>query len=182
MRTIQFEKLVGTKIVLQPFQESDITSEYISWLNNPEVVKYSNQRFTTHTKESSQLYLNSFKESSSLFVSVRSEQGSLAIGTMTAYVSEEHGVVDLGIMIGAQAEWGTGYGQDAWNTMINWLMKSCEVRKVTAGTLRCNLGMIKLIERSGMILECTRPGHELLNKLPMDLVYYGKNNPAYALL
>ena len=49
------------------------------------------------------------------------------IGTMTAYISVHHGTVDVGIMIGAKSVWGEGYGQDAWNTFVNWLfgMASC---------------------------------------------------------
>ena len=55
------KRVDGSEIYLLPFENSDITSEYISWLNDPEVVRFSNQRFIRHTIKSSQIYLKSFK-------------------------------------------------------------------------------------------------------------------------
>ena len=51
-----FKQLVGRKVLLRPFSNQDITSEYISWLNDPDVVRYSNQRFVTHMELSSRQF------------------------------------------------------------------------------------------------------------------------------
>ena len=51
----------GKRIYLTLFKEQDITSEYISWLNNTEVTKYSRQRLIKHNLASSKEYLKSFK-------------------------------------------------------------------------------------------------------------------------
>jgi RimJ/RimL family protein N-acetyltransferase len=65
-------------------------------------------------------------------------------------------------------------GQDAWNTLLNWFIDERRVRKVTAGTMRCNAPMVKLMERSEMTLEAVRPQQELLDGVPQDMLYYGK--------
>jgi RimJ/RimL family protein N-acetyltransferase len=170
----EFDRLQGAKVVLSPFSAADITDEYVAWLNDPEVVKYSNQRFLRHTMESCRRYYEGFAGSPSLFVSVRSQAYGMAIGTMTAYASPHHQTVDIGIMIGRRSVWGTGMGQDAWNTLLRWFSDERRVRKVTAGTMRCNAPMVKLMERSGMKLEAIRPQQELLDGVPQDMVYYGK--------
>ncbi|MCC6247256.1 MAG: hypothetical protein IT499_05810, partial [Rubrivivax sp.] len=36
--------LRGRRVRLRPFTAADITDAYIGWLNDPEVVRYSNQR------------------------------------------------------------------------------------------------------------------------------------------
>ena len=95
---------------------------------------------------------------------------------MTAYISEHHGTVDVGIMIGNKSTWGLGYGQDAWDTLTNWLLEQKNIRKLTAGTLACNYGMIKLMERSGMTLEAVRKSQEIVDSQPVDLLYYSKFN------
>ena len=77
-------------------------------------------------------------------------------------------------MVGLRSEWGQGYGQDAWNTLLTWLLDRDCVRKVTAGTMRCNLAMVRLMERSGMSLEAVRPQQELLDGVPQDLLYFGR--------
>lgn len=169
-----FKQLVGRKVLLRPFQQSDITSEYISWLNDPDVVRYSNQRFVTHTELSCLKYLETFLNTSNLFFSVRTKADDLAVGTMTAYVSVPHGTADIGILIGQKSVWGTGVGQDAWDTLLNWLIDQRRVRKVTAGTLSSNKAMIVIMERSGMHREAVRPKQEMLDGEPVDLHYYGK--------
>lgn len=93
---------------------------------------------------------------------------------MTAYYSPHHQTVDVGIMVGQSGEWGKGLGQDAWNTLMAWLLAMACVRKVTAGTMRCNVAMLKLMERSGMVLEAVWPQQELLDGVPQDLLYFGK--------
>jgi RimJ/RimL family protein N-acetyltransferase len=93
---------------------------------------------------------------------------------MTAYVSLLHETVDIGILIGRKSMWGTGVGQDAWDTLINWFITDRRIRKVTAGTLSENKGMLRIMERSGMRREAILPGQELLAGKPLDVYRYAK--------
>src|SRR4051794_38821663 len=99
---------------MRPFTSSDIDETYVGWLNDPEVVRFSNQRFRRHDRQSCARYLDSFAETPNLFMSMRRRVDDAAIGTMTAYISEPHSTADVGIMVGDKATWGKGYGQDAW--------------------------------------------------------------------
>lgn len=169
-----FARLDGDKTVLSAFAAEDITHDYVSWLNDPEVVKFSNQRFRTHTHASCAAYLASFENTGNLFLKIGKKPGGVSVGTMTAYYSAAHRTVDVGIMVGRRSEWGRGLGLDAWNTLMTWLLGLDSVRKVTAGTMRCNEAMVRLMERSGMSLEAVRPQQELLDGTPQDLLYYGR--------
>lgn len=171
---VLFDTLVGSKVLLRPFTLADITPEYVAWLNDPVVVRYSNQRFLRHTEESCRRYYDTFANTPNLFVSVRTKSDNLTVGTMTAYVSPHHETVDIGIMIGRRSVWGSGLGQDAWDTLLDWFLNERRIRKVTAGTMRCNRAMIKLMERSGMVIEAVRREQELLNGIPEDILLYGK--------
>jgi [ribosomal protein S5]-alanine N-acetyltransferase len=166
--------LVGEKTRLVRFDNSDITDKYLNWLNDPTVVRYSNQRFKHHSIESSRAYLASFENTDNLFLSIRRISGGNAIGTLTIYAAMPHGTADIGILIGATKEWGNGYGLDVWQTASNWLIEYCGMRKVTGGTLSCNEGMKKIFERSGMHLECTRRAQEIVEGIPMDTLYYAR--------
>ena len=44
------------------------------------------------------------------------------------------------------------------------------VRKVEAGTMGCNAGMLRVFEKTGMLIEGRRPGHFLVENEPVDLV------------
>ncbi len=164
--------LRGQKVLIRPFVIDDIEDSYIGWLNDPVVVQFSNQRFIKHDQEKCSRYLATFAQTENLFMSVRLVSNDQAIGTMTAYVSPHNGTVDVGIMIGEKSFWGFGYGQDAWNTMTTWLLQRKDIRKLTAGTSARNNGMIKLMERSGMVLECRRKEQEMMNGHPTDVLYF----------
>ena len=91
--------LQGVKVVLRKFTESDINDNYISWLNNLDVMRFSNQRFLKHNLESSLQYLSSFDNTNNLFISIRRLSDDSPIGTMTAYISNNHRTADVGILI-----------------------------------------------------------------------------------
>lgn len=167
--------LEGARVMLDSFTDADIGDVYIGWLNDPEVVRFSNQRFRTHSIESCRAYLASFEGTANLFLAIRRREDGVHIGTMTVYRSIPHGTADVGIMVGERG--GGGYGQDAWDTLLRWLLDRGDIRKVTAGTLACNTGMVRLMERSGMTLEGTRRAQELVEGVPQDIVLYGKFAP-----
>ena len=169
-----FTRLEGRKVALRPFTASDVTDAYVGWLNDPEVTRFSNQRFRTHDRASCEEYFRSFSGTENLFVSIRAVEGDLAIGTMTAYRVPHHGTCDVGIMIGERAFGGGGYGQEAWNLLTDWLVDSGGVRKLTAGCLASNHGMVRLMERSGLQREAVRVGQEIVEGRPEDIVLYAR--------
>jgi len=169
-----FLTLTGEKISLRTFTESNITEEYINWLNDPDVVRYSNQRFILHTRESCLQYLSSFVSSANIFLAVNSLSNGKMIGTITAYLAVPHSTADIGILIGNKRCWGNGLGCDAWTTLLNYLLSERNIRKVTGGTLKCNIGMIRIMEKSGMHLEAIRKGQEIVEGEAQDALYYAK--------
>lgn len=164
----------GRRVLLLPFAATDITDRYIGWLSDPLVVRFSNQRFRQHDVARSQAYLASFEGTDNLFLSVCRADSGTAIGTLTAYVDRHHETADVGILIGDTTVWGQGLGQDAWNTLLDWLQQQGGIRKITAGTLACNRGMITLMERSGMHCEATRKAQEVVDGVTEDVVYYAR--------
>ena len=169
-----FNKLNGTLVELSIFTENDITDDYLAWLNDSIVMKFSNQRFLNHDIASSKKYFLSFKNTDNLFILIRTKDEGKSIGTMTAYFNFNHGVVDLGILIGNTSVWGKGYGQDAWNTLTSWALDLDAIRKITAGTLSCNFGMLKIFERSGMSLEAAKKKQEVIDSVEFDVHYFCK--------
>jgi ribosomal-protein-alanine N-acetyltransferase len=166
--------VTGSLIELRRFSQEDVTPAYVGWLNDPLVVRYSNQRFLQHSLLTCQAYLAGFKGSPNLFWSIRRKDNGLAVGTMTAYLAEPHGTADMGILLGDRTVWGQGFGLDAWKTLLHWLIDSQHIRKVTAGTLACNLPMLRLMEKSGMRLEATKRAQEIVDGVEQDIHYFAR--------
>ncbi len=164
--------LTGNLVRLQRFSADNITDEYISWLNDPDVVRYSNQRFRQHNQESCLTYFNSFANSDNIFMAIY--QDLKFIGTMTAYISRIHQTADMGIMIGDRQCWGKGVGKDAWITLMQGLFEQFQLRKITGGTLRCNKAMVKIMLNSGMQPDGIRIEQELIDGIPVDILHFAK--------
>jgi len=174
----KFENLIlpGNSVVLRRFERDDITSSYLSWLNDPVVTRFSNQRYLEHTQNSAHLYLDSFHNSSNVFLSIRTKNDGVMIGTITAYIATPHNTADMGILLGNKNYWGLGLGQQAWNTLGNWLIESVGIRKITGGTVSKNLAMIKIMENFGMFHEATRSKQQIFDGIAHDVQYYSKFN------
>lgn len=168
------EFLLGRKVSLRPFAALDITPKYIGWLNDPQVVRFSNQRFRIHTFESCHAYLLSFEGSANNFLAICDLETSSMLGTITVHRSVNHGTADIGIMIGERSFWSKGIGADAFCTVMAKLIESGEIRKVTAGSLAVNISMVRIMERAGMKLEATRYDQEIVQGVPVNVVYYAK--------
>ncbi len=167
-------QLYGSRIVLSNFQKKDLDATYISWLNDPEVVRYSNQRFSQHSLESCERYRRTFKGAGNHFLSVQRTDNQCKIGTVTAYINPYHRTAGLGILIGDKSVWGCGYGIDAWMTLVDWVEGVHSVRKITAGALSLNKPMIKILEKSGFHLEAVRRKQEVYRGVPEDIALYAK--------
>jgi [ribosomal protein S5]-alanine N-acetyltransferase len=167
-------RIESAKVRLQRFTAEDLTPQYLGWLNDAVTMRYSNQRFRRHTRESSLAYLQSFDGTPNLFLSIRRRSDGLALGTMTAYLAEPHGTADMGILIGERACWGQGYGLDAWQALLDWLLRDRGLRKVTAGTLECNAAMLRLMEKSGMHHEGSRRQQEIVEGVAYDILYFAR--------
>jgi len=168
------QDLNGAVVTLRAFTEANLTEDYLSWLRDPQLMKFSNQRFRTHNIETCRTYLASFEGSNNCFIAIYYE--GKFVGTMTAYHSAVHGTCDVGLLIGAKAQ-GQGIGKDAWCTLMTHLLAT-GTRKVTGGTLCCNKAMIRIMQSCGMQPDGVRVGQELVGGVPRDILYFAKFSAA----
>lgn len=165
--TIETERLSIT-----PFKEEHLTERYVNWLNDPEVVRYSEQRFRSHTLKSCREYWKSFQNSPNYFWAVVVKNPAFGhIGNITATVVAEDSLADVAIMIGEKKAWGFGYAAEAWVTACRYLLLEAGMRKVTCGTLAANALMRRLIQRTGMVEDGRRIRQVIWNDQEVDIVY-----------
>jgi RimJ/RimL family protein N-acetyltransferase len=166
--------LITRRLRLRPFQAADINDTYLGWLNDPEVTRFSNQRFHQHTAESCAAYLESFAGSSNSFHLIEQLEDQRPIGTATVYRNNRHGTADIGLMLGERCCWGQGYGREAWQAVLESLLAEEGMRKVTGGTARPNRAMVRIMEQSGMELEAVSARQELVDGDEVDILHYAR--------
>ena len=154
-----------------PFSERHLTERYVAWLNDPHVVRYSEQRHRHHTIESCRAYLDSFRESTDHFLAIEMHAEDLGhVGNIAVAVDPANHVADMSIIVGEKGAWGTGVASMTWCAVLEELLTGQKMRKVTAGTMAENTKMLRLISRSGMEIEATKRKQFLWEGREVDLI------------
>jgi RimJ/RimL family protein N-acetyltransferase len=165
-------QILTTRLCLMPFGKEHLTERYVAWLNDPEVVRYSEQRHRRHTLDSCAAYVESFRGTPNhLWAILCVADGRLHVGNANAYVDTHNGLADVGIMIGEKSHWGRGYAKEAWMGICDCLFRQLRVRKVTAGTVAANKGMLGVMESAGMVPDGTRLKHYQMDGHEVDVVH-----------
>ena len=163
------------RLQIVPFCEAHLTPQYVAWLNDPVVVRYSEQRHYCHTLESCCAYRQSFAGTPHRFWAIIADDSDIPdsrhIGNINAYIDPLNGVADVGILIGQRGAWGQGYGIEAWTAICRHLLCECGLRKITAGTLSVNTPMLRLMARAGMREDGRRIRQYLFEGQEVDIVY-----------
>ena len=144
--------ITGPRLRLRPFVRADIGPAYLSWLNDPERMKFSRQRERRHDEASSVSYLDSFEGTPHYFWAVEEKGSGRLVGTMTAYF--EGADADVGILIGRP---GQGLGSEAWGLALDHLLRVERRARARAGTADGHAAMRRLCERWGMGLLAEAP-------------------------
>lgn len=160
------------RLSIVPFTEKYLKARYVAWLNDPEVVRFSEQRHHHHTLASCRHYWQSFIDTPNLFWAIVVPDSSLGhIGNINAYVDEKNSLADIGIIIGEKAVWRKGYGLEAWQAVCGYLLDDAGIRKVTAGAMALNEGILQIMKKSGMVPDGRRVGHYILNAVEVDVIF-----------
>ena len=166
-------KVIETqRLRIVPFSEAYLSSRYVNWLHDPEVVRYSEQRHKRHTLETCRQYWQSFNDSPHFFWAITAvDRESEHIGNINAYLDADNSTASVGIMIGERRVWGKGYGLEAWVAVCHYLMYDIGIRKITAGTLAVNKGMLRIMEKSGMVADGRWIRHCLVDGKEVDIIF-----------
>lgn len=166
-------EIVGDRFFLRDFQESDIDDTYLGWLNDKNLMRFSNQRFMSHNLNTAQTYLKTMRQEGNLFLAVCEEISQKSLGTVSIYLNRVHGTANMGILIGDSQARGRGLGGKAWAASLDYLFCALGLRKVCAGTLDANVPMNKIAIGAGMRLEGVLFEQELIDGVPANLNLYG---------
>ncbi|MEX0692963.1 MAG: GNAT family N-acetyltransferase [Rhodospirillales bacterium] len=160
------------RLTLAPFDTNrHLTTRYVAWLSDPDVVRYSEQRHHHHTLESCRRFAESFKDGPGCLWAIERKQDGLHIGNIHADIDPRNSLADVAILIGDRTVWGQGYGLEAWNAVLGWLLGDAGIRKVVAGCMRDNAAMRAIMKASGMADDGVRSDQYLLDGKPQDVVF-----------
>ena len=145
--------IIGDNIVLNPFLLDHISDDYLSWMNDYEVVKYTESRYATHTPESLKEFVSSSIKKEFLFAIcdkvTMKHIGNIKIGNLHPIYK----YADIGLIIGDKMFWGKGVASEAIKLCVDFAFSELKLHRLTAGIYTLNIGSIKAFEKAGFICE-----------------------------
>ena len=168
---IKIKKIETKRCILIPFQKKFITNKYINWLNDPEIVKFSRQRFFKHNFSSCTKFMKKQKVEKNIFLAILHKKPEIIhIGNFLINYNEIEDIADLSIIIGEKEFWGLGIATEIWLGTIKTL-SLMKIRKLTSGTSKNNKGMKKVLKKT-MKLEYTIPQNLRFDEKFIDSLHY----------
>ena len=78
------------QIELRIFTDSDITEDYLSWLSDRSLMRFSQQALIDHTEQTALKYIRELRESGGELLSIVVKEENNAIGTVSIRKIREH--------------------------------------------------------------------------------------------
>lgn len=162
--------LATDRLYLRPFSLVHLTEKYVGWLNDPEVVRFSEQRHHVHNLKTCQLYWRNLVDAGHILWGIELATDGRHIGNLAAIIDSPNASAELSVLIGEKTCWGKNYGTEAWGAACEYLLNIIGMRRLSAGTMAVNAGMRAIFTKTGMIEDGCRPRCLLLEGKEVDVV------------
>ncbi|MBP2316254.1 GNAT family N-acetyltransferase [Azospirillum soli] len=158
--------------LLAPFQDGDISDEYVAWMNDPEVVQYTDSRYVQQTRETIGAFLRSFDGRNAMIWRIIHKPDGVYIGNCLLRVNWLHKVAELGGMVGDRRYWGKPVIAQTFERLIRHAFQDLGMEKVTGGTRSCNYPAVYNLHRIGMTLEAELRRHAVQDGRRVDIALF----------
>lgn len=168
--TIKSHNIQG--IFIRSIQLEDVTTKYVSWLNDSKVNQYLETRFHKQDIDSVKNYIslqlnNPLEQLFTIRTSENKHIGNIKIGSINTI----HNVAQVSLFIGDKKFWGKGYASQAIRLVSQYSFQKLRLRKLTASAYTSNIGSIKAFLKAGYENECILKEHYILDGKPSDVVF-----------
>lgn len=166
------------RLILRTLTADDATETYARWMNDPEVVRYTESRFATHTIPGIRSFIESTNDAGdSIFLAITTRAGQRHIGNIKlGPIQARHRCADIGIIIGEKDCWGRGYATEAIERLARHAFDELGLHKLTAGCYACNEGSRRAFEKAGFQLDGHRRADYLCEGAWVDTLLLARWN------
>lgn len=131
------------------FKPCDITSTYIDWLNDPQVVEFSDNNQAHTIKSAQKYYKKLILSDDSYFLAVHKSNIHIGNFTITS-IDSRNGTFDAGYIIGDKNLWGTNAGENLLALLFSFAFDNLKLRKHFGGITSTNIRARLLAKSFGL--------------------------------
>ncbi len=141
---------MSKEICLKILSQDDVSTEYLKWMTDPEVVQYLESRWSSYTLEDLRAYVRAMNSSScdvmfGIFSDSLGHVGNIKIGN----INQIHRFGDLGLLIGAPSARGRGWGTEAIQLATDYAFEELNLNKLIAGIYSPNVPSFRAFIKAG---------------------------------
>ena len=165
----------SVKIILRKLNlKKDISKKYQNWMNDFEVHKFTEQKYTKHSLINIRNFVREKNKSKNEFLygiflkknNLKIHIGNIKLGPIKFI----HRTAEVSYFIGEKELWGKGYTTLAIKEIIK-IAKKMGLKKLKACLYEMNIGSKKVLEKNNFKLE---------GKMKSELVYNGRRCNLYS--
>ncbi|MCE2517068.1 MAG: GNAT family N-acetyltransferase [Alphaproteobacteria bacterium] len=163
-------------LALRTLTTDDVHDRYVAWMNDPEITKYTEQRYHHHSFDDVQAFVEAKLDSPNeiLFGIFYQNQhiGNIKLGQ----INLRHLTADLSYFIGDRDCWGAGLASSAIDGVVGFAFTTLKLHKLNAGCYEENIGSIKVLSKNGFQLEGTFQDQIMFEGRRINALFFGRRN------
>ncbi len=172
--------LKGKKVHLRGLSHSDLSGNYVNWLNDSEVCEYNNHHRFAYSKVQAEEFINSTNNKLELVLAICDNKTEAHIGNISLqkidWISRN---AEFAILLGEKDYWGKGVATEAAQMIISHGFSELNLARIYCGTSVENTGMQKLANALNMSHEGAREKALFKHGAYIDILEYGLINPNF---
>ena len=155
----------------------DISNKYLKWMNDLEVHKYTEQKYTKHSLINIRKFVKEKNKSKNEFlygIFLKKNNLNIHIGNIKlGPINFIHKTGEISYFIGEKELWGKGYTTLAIKEIIK-IAKKKGLKKLKAGLYEMNIGSKKVLEKNGFKIEGKFKSELIFKNKRVDHYFFGK--------
>ena len=164
------------EVAILPLKQEHVTPEYVAWLNDPDVVRFTEARFQSHTLESTMAYVRAVDASPRDELFRILVDGAHVGNIKLTGIDRHHRRSSIGILIGRRDFWGRGIGPRAVDLITQHAFGSLALHKLVAGIYADHERSRKTFEKAGFRIEAVLKDHRRVENRFVDEMLLARLN------
>ncbi|WP_336270554.1 GNAT family N-acetyltransferase [Vreelandella arctica] len=165
----------SNRLYLRGVNITDVTDDYISWMNDPEITRYLETRARTFSYGDLVEFVNEMNSTTDIhFFAICLKSNDAHIGNIRLRnIDWFHRRGDIGLLIGQKSCWGAGYATEALQMITHFGLVQLGLKKLTAGCYAQNIASLKAFTKNRWQQEGRLKNNVILDGKPHDWICLG---------
>ena len=165
-------KLYGKRYFLETLLSKDVTERYVQWVNDHEVNRFLEVRFSQLDKESTKNYVMSFDNKTKFLFGIYTCKENIHIGNASLNINANHNIAEFGYFVGDKRYWGENAALEACYLLFEFGFNKIGLRKIWGGAYLTNVSSIFNHKKMGFTQEGRLREHYIDGDTATDVLLF----------